>query len=313
MEILIIVLTQLFAFSIFGIIGVYAVKTNILDKSGLNYLSNFVIKITLPIMLFINTLIGVKREVLLNSISIIYLAIVFYLLVLIVAWGLKRLFKIKLDQGKVYMALVMFGNVGFIGIPMISKLFPQNGMLYIALFTVVDQLLLWTLGITLITPSQSQQSFKFSQLKKMINPSTVAIVVSLILVMLDLQLPVIMQTTLSQIGSITSPLAMIYLGGSFCFIPIRPLVKERSFYGIVLIKMLLLPILFYLSLQAFHLFSNDVIWTFTILMALPTMSSIAMMANANDNYGDFCTGCVFFTTCCSLITIPIVCFVINFL
>lgn len=313
MEVLIIVLTQLFAFSIFGIIGVYAVKTNILDKSGLNYLSNFVIKITLPIMLFINTLIGVKREVLLNSISIIYLAIVFYLLVLIVAWGLKYLFKIKLDQGKVYMALVMFGNVGFIGIPMISKLFPQNGMLYIALFTVVDQLLLWTLGITLITPSQSQQSFKLTQLKKMINPSTIAIVASLIMVMLDLQLPVIMQTTLSQIGSITSPLAMIYLGGSFCFIPIRPLLKERLFYGIVFIKMLLLPILFYLSLQTFHLFSNDVIWTFTILMALPTMSSIAMMANANDNYGDFCTGCVFFTTCCSLITIPIVCFVINFL
>jgi len=47
------------------------------------------------------------------------------------------------------LASSLFGNVGFIGIPIISSLFPQKGMLYIALFTIVDQLLLWTLGLSL--------------------------------------------------------------------------------------------------------------------------------------------------------------------
>ena len=35
----------------------------------------------------------------------------------------------------------MFGNIGFMGIPIIAAIFPKQGMLYIALFTVVDQLL----------------------------------------------------------------------------------------------------------------------------------------------------------------------------
>lgn len=58
MEYVNLIVQQLIIFAIFTLIGIYAIKRSILDETGLNYLSQLIIKITLPIMLFYNTLTG---------------------------------------------------------------------------------------------------------------------------------------------------------------------------------------------------------------------------------------------------------------
>ena len=70
----------------------------------------------------------------------------------------------------------MFGNIGFMGIPIVAAVFPEQGMLYIALFTVVDQLLLWTVGVNLTAPTDKENAMSIaSRLLKMINPATIAV------------------------------------------------------------------------------------------------------------------------------------------
>ena len=32
------------------------------------------------------------------------------------------------------------------GIPIVVSIYPEKGMLYMAVFTIIDQLMLWTLG-----------------------------------------------------------------------------------------------------------------------------------------------------------------------
>ena len=131
--------------------------------------------------------------------------------------SLKNVFHIIVEKGNVYLASSLFGNVGFIGIPIISSLFPQKGMLYIALFTIVDQLLLWTLGLSL-TSKKGESTFQLKSLQKMINPSTIAIVLAIAFVLFNIHLPQTFLTAFGKIGNVTSPLAMIYLGGIFCYI-----------------------------------------------------------------------------------------------
>lgn len=311
MEYVNLVINQIIIFIIYALIGIIAIKKNILSEHGLTYISNLVIKITLPIMLFYNTVSGVTKEDFFNSLSVLYLTILFYFLLILVSFILKKIFKLKKDQGNVYMASTMFGNVGFIGIPIISTLFPEKGMLYIALFTIVDQLLLWTLGVELTTKTDSNNKFDLKGLLKMINPSTVAIVLAVIVVMLDIQLPTTLATALSRIGNVTSPLAMIYLGGVFCFIDAFYYFKRIEFYGSVIIKMLIMPLIFFFAITNLTSIDTNIITTLTILMAMPTMSSIAMLAKSQDCYGDYSLGCVLVTTIACIITIPLVCFLIT--
>ena len=134
-----IVFYQLVIFVIYGAIGVAAVKGGILDEAGLHAVSRVVIKVTLPVMLFTNTVSGVTRESLLESLPVTGATAVMYLLLALLCWGMSRAFGLRGDKASVFMASTMFGNVGFIGIPIIAMLFPERGMLYIAAFTIVDQ------------------------------------------------------------------------------------------------------------------------------------------------------------------------------
>ena len=104
----------------------------------------------------------------------------------------------------------MFGNIGFMGIPIIAALFPEQGMLYIALFTVIDQLLLWTLGVNLTTPVDRENTMSvISRLMKMINPATIAIILSILGLFIGLHLPEPINAALTKAGLLTPPMALI--------------------------------------------------------------------------------------------------------
>ena len=74
----------------------------------------------------------------------------------------------------------MFGNVGFMGIPIVTSIFPENGMVYISIYMIVDALVLWTVGAQL-TSSDGKGTF---QLKKMVNPVTVAVALAVLMILL---------------------------------------------------------------------------------------------------------------------------------
>ena len=61
-----IVFYQLVIFVIYGAIGVAAVKGGILDEAGLHAVSRVVIKVTLPVMLFTNT---VSHKMVTNAVA----------------------------------------------------------------------------------------------------------------------------------------------------------------------------------------------------------------------------------------------------
>lgn len=321
MEYFHIVTSQIIIFVIYALIGVVAVKTNLLNEEGLDVISRLVIKITLPIMIFHNTITGADVEQFMNTMSVIILTAFMYGTMYIVSFGVKKLFRLQGDRGKVFHANTMFGNIGFMGIPIMAAFFPENGMLYIALFTVVDQLVLWTVGVQLTLPEGrdkdshggEKKSFFVQTVKKLVNPATVAITLAVIGIFAEIQLPYELDTALGKIGGITSPLAMIYIGALFCYTDIKGSLKQKEFYGTVLVKMVLYPIGFYMVMGLFSWVNPDVRLAMTILSALPTMTSIAMLAKSQKSEGEYSAGGVFVTTLCSIVTLPAVCYILALL
>ena len=175
-------------------------------------------------------------------------------------------------------------------------------MLYVSVFTIVDQLAMWTVGVKLTSPSGKE---KFDP-KKLINPATVAIALAVLFVLTGLKLPGVFQTGFQNIGATATPLAMIYLGGVFACMDIRKYVKQIELYGIIICKMLIFPVLFYLVL-GFITVSEEIRMTMSLITAMPTMSSVVMLANSSGSDGEYSLGGVMLTTLCGIVTLPVVC------
>ena len=303
-----IVLEQIEIFVVYMLIGIFAVKLHFLDRDKLGVLSGCITKILLPLLIFTNTINGTTRKQFLSSSVIILLAAVLYLVLYAVAAVLAKLLRIDCKHGSLYRACTMFGNCGFMGIPIITALYPEQGGLYIAMYTVIDQLALWTVGTDLTAPTDNTKKLSTSQrFRKMINPATVAILAGVFVVLTGIRLPSIIVTALSKTGAAASPLAMVYLGGVFCYIKIIDYLKLKEVYATIVVKMLLLPVLVYAALSHIPAVDQNVAVTIGILCALPTMSSVAMMAESQHSDSDYATGFIFVTTLLSIVTLPVVC------
>ena len=230
-----ILMEQIELFIVYLVIGVILVRTGVLSDKGLDWIARVVMKLSLPTMIFVNVVSQVDRVALVKSLSIIGLAVTASTLLYGLGVVLTKLFHVEGDRAQIYRAMTMFGNVGFMGIPIITSIFQERGMLYVSVFTIVDQLAMWTVGVKLTSPSGKG---KFDP-KKLINPATVAIALAIFFVLTGLKLPGVLQTGFQNIGATATPLAMIYLGGVFACMDICKYVKQMELYGIVICKMLI--------------------------------------------------------------------------
>ena len=307
MNTLTVLLQQIGMFVIYIITGVILIRTKVLTRENLEIISKVVIKLSLPVMIFINTVNGVDRQSFFSSLSILGIAAVMYVLPAGSMAQNKgtlsgKVFHLHGEHLQLYRAMTVFGNVGFMGIPIVVSIYPEKGMLYMAVFTIIDQLMLWTLGVKLT--SSEKESGTFNP-KKLINPVTVAIILAMICVLTGIRIPLVLNTALQKMGATATPLAMIYLGGVFACIDVLSFVKKPDYYGITLIKMIGFPVLFYILLRLVPI-PADIRMTMALTSAMPVMSSVVMMANASGSDGDYAMGGIVVTTLCSVLTLPVV-------
>ena len=172
---------QIGMFVIYMLAGVILIRTRVMNRENLEVISKFVIKLALPVMIFINTVNGVERKTLFHSLSIFLIAGIMYICLFLLSYISGIFFHLHGNHRQLYSAMSVFGNVGFMGIPIVTSIYPENGMLYICVFTIIDQLMLWTAGVRLTSGTDSQKNrFDF---RKLINPVTVSILLAVICVL----------------------------------------------------------------------------------------------------------------------------------
>lgn len=306
MEQFFIVLNQIGIFLILIIFGILAVKFGILDEHSLGSVSKLVMRMALPAYIFINTAEGATRQGLAESLLVIPLAIALYLMLFLLSLLLEKVFQLKGNRGHVFRAIVMFGNVGFMGIPLVVELYPDTALLYISLFTILDQGLFWTYGVSLTKPvSEQKEKISLKNLKNLLSPALVAIVGATVLVLLNIHLPKLLTTTLSKLGTASMPLSLLYIGGMLSMTDVRKVLRCGELYAEIGLKMLVLPIVFFLVMKLCQV-PADMAGTMTFLTGLPAINMVAMLSKNNGSDGDYAVCAVMMTTLACLVTLPLV-------
>ncbi len=306
-----IVLHQIGMFILLLAVGYITVKTDILDEDSLRHLSKLIMRVLLPSYIFVNTAEGATRAGLAQSILVLPLTVILYLVLYLTARLLVRLFGLQGNRARVFHALVMFGNIGFMGIPLVVELYPETSLVYISLVTILDQTMFWTYGVACTKPvTGEKEKLSLKGLKNLLSPALIAVAVSTVLVLLGWHLPEICNTTLEKLGGASMPLSLIYIGGMLCMTDVRKVLRCREIYAEILFKMILVPVAFY-GLCRFFGVAQDMAGTMAFIAGLPAINMVAMLSKNNGSDGDYAVCAVMMTTLACLVTLPIVSLIIS--
>lgn len=309
MESFYLVLTQLKIFTVMIVLGIIAIKTKALNENYLGDLSKLIMRLILPVMIFQKSVNGATRADMLFCFTEVVLSTIFMYGVLFFAgFMLKRIFSLHGNYGRIFHASTMFGNVGFIGIPLILGVLPERGMLYMALFTIIDMTMLWTVGFYLTLPEKKLgHSSLVANLKNILNPAMVGILLAILFILMDWKLPATLNKALGAVGDATTPLSLIYIGGTFCFCNVRRFLTRIEYYAIAVVKMTAIPLFLFSILRFFHV-QSEIVTFITMLTGMPSMAAIAMFARTNGSDEECAVGAIMITTILCLITLPLVAF-----
>lgn len=306
MEQFFIALTQIGIFLILICVGILTVKLKIFDAHSLAAVSKLVMQISLPSYIFINAVNSATRQRLIDSLTVVPAAIALYILLIIVSAMIEKVFRLRENRKRVFRASLIFGNIGFMGIPLITALYPDTGLLYVSIFTIVDQIFFWTYGVLLTRPvSNDRQKISPANLKKLLSPPLIAILLATIFIIAEVHIPAVFSSTLTAVGSTSMPLALIYIGGVLCTSDIRPVLTCGELYTGIAIKMIILPVVCYLVMGMLGI-AGDMAGSLAFIVALPGIEMVPMLAKASGSDGDYAVCAIMMTTIVCLITLPVV-------
>jgi len=299
------VLNQVIIFMIIIVLGFVIIKTKFIPTSVLQPLSVIFTRVIVPAIVFINTVNGATREDMINTIFLLGVMVCIFAILITMMRLVSKALRLKGNRGILFPVAFSFGNVGFIGIPLLLAIFGQRVMLFVTMYAIVDQLVLWTYGYSQTFPEDNRLKFTPKTLLNMVNPPIIAILLSVVMIFLDLSLPNIAERAISSIANAGMALPFIYIGGMLATMTdFRKLARIEFSIGIFL-KMLVLPVVIFIAMRTLGL-DRDMAIATSILFGLPAMPVIPMLASINGSDVEYATSIVMVTTVACLFTLTLV-------
>ncbi len=293
------------------VVGYIAGKLGYMGGTFDKKLSKVVIDITCPALILSSAMTGElpdRRYIL----PLLGISVLTYVLLTGVALLLPRfLTKKKDDEGVIGFAM-MFGNVGFMGYPIVASIFGHEAVFYAAVLNVVNTFTVFTVGTMLIVGKNQESTVEEKEMsqKKMLRkvlystPMLSAYLTMLIVALEIKDIPEFISQPLTMIGNITVPAALLIIGSSMSQLPLRALLGNGTIYTTTLMRLAILPIGIHYLMTLLG-FSSFVVGINTVVIAMPvaTYGTILCLRHGKDT--TLITEVTFITTLLAMISIPL--------
>lgn len=311
-----IIVDQIIILAILVIIGAGAIKLKILSENIKDGLARLVFNITLPLMILTNlSELDLTPEIIRNGGLVILFSFVSLFLMFGIGNASSRI--LRLDQRKhtIYVLHSMFGNIVFLGYPLIDTLFPGGeGLLYATLFYLSSTTLQWTLGISLLV--RGEKVIWYNHLKNLLNPNTIALVLGLLMMGFSIQLPKILLVPLGGLGDTTLYLSMIYIGAILVRTSMKGILRKGYIIVLSMHKLIIAPFLMILILRGLEQligfsFSSIAESVVVLQTAMPCMAIVVVLAKTYGADEKHAAENVVLSTILSLLTLPLIYFLLE--
>ena len=128
--------------------------------------------------------------------------------------------------------MLVFTNLAFMGIPIIQAFYGAQGVAMLSMFLLVFNFLVFTYGVMLVSGNGS------INLRQLVNPGVVSALIALLFGLTGWRLPSPVESALSSIGSINTPMAMMVIGSSLAHSDIRAAFSNPRLYRVSLLRLI---------------------------------------------------------------------------
>jgi len=311
-----IVVYQIVILAVLILTGFLAVRTGLVSIRVKDGLAQLVFKLTLPLLIFTKiSSLKLTGQLVVNSLWYFFLVYLAFFIMYSVGKMSILLFRLGKEGKSVFLTHSIFGNIVFLGFPLMDALFPGGqGILYATLYHLVSSTLLWTVGVFLL--SSGEQVSWNKTIRQLLNPNTIAFLLGLGFAILKIRLPDIYMDTFGRLGETTIYLSMIYIGILMSVLTPRDFLRYPRVLILSFNKLLLAPVFLmvvvYLMIRFFHM--PLVATAFSVLVletAMPCMANIVILAKEFGNDDTLAMKNVFVTTLFSILTLPLILFLLQ--
>lgn len=296
------------------LIGFIAGKKQIITTANLDGLNKFLLNVTFPFMMINTFNMELTAEIAQVGPKVFIYGIGFQLFLLAISYIAVKVLRVKSVNAPIYQFLFVFGNVGFVGLPLAQGVFGEIGMLYATIICLAFNLICFTLGIILLD-SNGKANLSFKSV--MLTPVMIGIWIGLFLFLSQLvvpftfdvdgverRLPEFLTTTISMMAGITSPLAMIVVGASLAKTNILKVFTDYRMYVYSFSRLICAPILVFI---VFRLFVDDplILTIITVFAGLPPATLATVLTETHGHDYVLTSELIFLSTLLSIVTVPI--------
>lgn len=310
-----IILHQILILGVLVIVGIAGSAFKVLNETIKDSLAKIIFNITLPLMLLTNfSSMDITPRLLVNSFSMVWLTFASMGFMLFFGWIVSKIFSLSAGESAIFKTHSVFGNIIYLGFPVVYALFGEEGLLYASMMQLVSNLLMWTVGVVLLNTGNGM-TIRASILK-VFNVNTYAITIGLIMFLFGIKLPEFLMKSLGGLGGSNTYLSMIYIGMMMYFSNIKGMIGSKSIYILSFNKLLLVPFLLILivaSLGSLAGYSPDklVLSVLIVQSAMPCMANIVILAKTYGADDRLATANVFVSTILSIFTLPVILYIMS--
>ena len=203
------------------------------------------------------------------------------------------------EQRGVLRFAAIYGNTGFMGLPLIQSVLGEDAMLVAVLALAVFNVATWTHGVGLIGGRAH-----LSPQKVILNPGVLGFAAGLLLFLTGWRLPGPVDAAVGYLGSLNTPLAMVIIGGQMAQTNFGAAFRDKALYLLSALKLLGIPLLTALVLLPFHL--DPVAFTaLVILSACPTAGATSLFSQSMGGDTDLAARQITLSTLLCVVTLPL--------
>jgi hypothetical protein len=229
---------------------------------------------------------------------------VIYVVLIISSFVIPRVLCIEKKWKNHYALMCLFGNTGFIGIPLIQALMGSGALIYVVVINMYFNLFFYTLGYYLVGGDNN----KFS-LRSLINMGNISMVIAIVVFLTQPKVPTIIDSSLTYMSGSTTFLAMLVIGVNLARSDLKKIFNQPKLYGFVVLRFVLVPVLVACVLRLFV--KDDMLYgVMVILTAVPVANLPLMRVEETGGDGTVISQGIILSTIMSVVTVP---FVVMFL
>lgn len=205
------------------------------------------------------------------------------------------------DENCVYKYASIYGNVGYMTLPLTQALLGSEGVFYCSAVVMAFNVVTFTHGTFMMDKSAT----KFEAKKLILNPGVISVLIGVPFFVSGIALPAVIAKPVSLVASMQTPFAMIVFGTFLANTKFSTLFKNKKIFLVGFSKLIVLPAVMYVIYRLIGL-SGNLLVALTISACAPSANNTVMFSAKFDKDTGLAAQTVAAVSFISVITIPVI-------